>query len=168
MCHIMQPVCDNGALERSIEFFTTLDTLYQILARLAYPCRYLDHGKYGLIQLLVTTKTVHCLDEYINTLVAELITTAGTDNEGILGEFATCKAVCNLQELLTGNLALALELCCLGNEVCFETIGQNSMALLVHQFLTLATSHLTNGGEAVNTVCCLALKAVLGLYVQFL
>ena len=168
MCHVMQPVCDNGALEGSSEFLSALDTLYQILARLAHPCRHLDHGKDWLIQLLVATKTVHCLNEDINTLVAELITTAGTNDKSILGEFATCKTVCNLQELLASNLALALELCCLGHKVCFETIGEYSVTLLVHQFLALTAGNLTYCGEAVNTMRCLALQAVLGLNVQLL
>ena len=65
-------------------------------------------------------------------------------------------------------LALALELCSLGYEISLKTIGQDGMALLVHQFLAFVCGNVADGREAVNTVSGFALKAVLGLHVQFL
>src|SRR5574344_61553 len=102
MTHLMQPVSNLWYFQWGIVGLATLQTVYQIFAWLSYPTGNFYECHDFLLQIFVAKQTVHRLNVYIHTLIAEFITTTGTYNQCIITQLFTQQGIGYFQQAFTG------------------------------------------------------------------
>ena len=82
--HVIQPMGDEGALQRCVKGFFAIQTLHQVLTGISYPTGHVDKSQYFFLQILIAIQTIQCFQEDVNSLILKFIATACTDNQDII------------------------------------------------------------------------------------
>ena len=101
MTHIVQPMGNLRNFKWGIKLLTTFQTLQKILTWITNPTRYIDKCQNILLQIAIAKQTVHRLDIDINTLVAELVSTTGRNNECIIVQVGTHQCIGYIEQTLS-------------------------------------------------------------------
>ena len=168
MTHVVEPVSNHRHLQRCVERHVQSQSLLQVLTRVAHPSRNLDECHHRLCQFTVAQQSVHRLYIYVNTLVTELISSAGRHYHGLIVKTGAEQSVSNLQQALSCSLTFLRELCTLWHEIILKTIWQHHVDRLVQQLLAFVGSYLAHRRKAVSIVSRLFFYRVFALHVQLL
>ena len=152
--------------ERRIIFLATVKTFSQIGTGFTHPTRNINESKHILLKLLVTQQSVHCLNIYIDTLVAELISTTGGYDQRIIIQIGTHQRIRHIKQTLTSLLALLGKNSTLWYKTIVKSVRQDKVYWLVQQFLAFICCDFTHRCETIHIPCSLLLYRMLTLHVE--
>ena len=168
MTHIMQPMGNLRNLQWRVKLLTAIQTLQQILTWISYPTRYVNECQYILLQIVVTKQAVHSLNINIDTLVAELVASAGRNDERIIIQICTHQSIGYIEQTLSCLLTFLCKGTCFRYKTIVKSIRQNEIYRFIEQFLALVGSNITHCCETINILSSLLFYRMLALHIEFL
>ena len=158
--HVVEPVCEQRILDGRVECLSGCETFLEVFACGSHPPRHFNKCDDLAFEACVAQEAVHGFDEDVDAFVAELVSAAGADDEGVVAEGLSEHTVGDAEDFFPHLAAFACECRSLRHEIVLEAVGQHDVAGLAEEFETLACGDVGDGGEGVGMDGALLLYGV--------